>query len=73
MMEKKLTNSGPFMESTGKHSIYTPTQAVKRSFEFPMLLIGLNSIDLSSTLSHQLFLLLLLPLVLCSADTSPLS
>jgi hypothetical protein len=23
MMEKKLTNSGPFMESTGKHSIYT--------------------------------------------------
>jgi hypothetical protein len=24
MMEKKLTNSGPFMESTGKHSIYPP-------------------------------------------------
>ena len=23
VMEKKLTNSGPFMESTGKHSIYT--------------------------------------------------
>jgi len=23
MMEKKLTNSGPFMESTGKHSIYS--------------------------------------------------
>jgi lysophospholipase L1-like esterase len=22
-MEKKLTNSGPFMKSTGKHSIYT--------------------------------------------------
>jgi hypothetical protein len=22
-MEKKLTNSGPFMESTSKHSIYT--------------------------------------------------
>jgi hypothetical protein len=25
MMEKKLTNSGPFMESTGKHSIYPRT------------------------------------------------
>jgi hypothetical protein len=23
VMEKKLTNSGPFMKSTGKHSIYT--------------------------------------------------
>jgi hypothetical protein len=23
-MEKKLTNSGPFMESISKHSIYTP-------------------------------------------------
>jgi hypothetical protein len=23
VMEKKLTNSGPFRESTGKHSIYT--------------------------------------------------
>ena len=23
VMEKTLTNSGPFMESTGKHSIYT--------------------------------------------------
>jgi hypothetical protein len=22
LMEKKRTNSGPFMESTGKHSIY---------------------------------------------------
>jgi len=26
-MEKKLTNSGPFMESTSKHSIYTHTVA----------------------------------------------
>jgi hypothetical protein len=24
VLEKKLTNSGPFMESTSKHSIYTP-------------------------------------------------
>jgi len=23
-MEKKRTNSGPYMESTSKHSIYTP-------------------------------------------------
>jgi hypothetical protein len=26
MMEKKRTNSGPFMESTDKHSIYPPYQ-----------------------------------------------
>jgi hypothetical protein len=26
-MEQKLTNSGPFMESTSKHSIYTPSRA----------------------------------------------
>ena len=28
MMEKKLTNSGPCMESTGKHSIYTPLREI---------------------------------------------
>jgi hypothetical protein len=35
MMEKKLTNSGPFMESTGKHSIYTPIICVDEATRFP--------------------------------------
>jgi len=26
-LEQKRTNSGPFMESTSKHSIYTPLSA----------------------------------------------
>jgi hypothetical protein len=30
MMEKKLTNSGPFMESTGKHSIYPLKQTLSQ-------------------------------------------
>jgi hypothetical protein len=29
MMEKKRTNSGPFMESTGKHSIYPRAEGAR--------------------------------------------
>ena len=31
VMEKTLTNSGPFMESTGKHSIYTLKAVIARA------------------------------------------
>jgi hypothetical protein len=34
-LEKKRTNSGPFMESTSKHSIY-PQQPVRRSEQLPI-------------------------------------
>ena len=33
VMEKKLTNSGPFMKSTGKHSIYTLQRNALRAVE----------------------------------------
>jgi hypothetical protein len=31
-LEKKRTNSGPFMESTDKHRIYTPKSEVKSCY-----------------------------------------
>jgi len=33
-MEKKRTNSGPFMESTSKHNIYPPTAVRPRRNDF---------------------------------------